>query len=165
MYIFTKKRKKEKKEKNKKRWEWIMNEKETWCIEVWIVRNWEWKWNWVWIVVMLYFLSCAFVILKSHNSWKPSLIKPWKDLKIHVDCVFVVGLKMTGNFDLFNFSGKWEKHMPVRFKRISLVRIICSYSWFSWKMCCTLILMMFDNWIHHLLLIFDYVVWYAKVVW
>jgi len=26
----------------------------------------------------------------------------------------MVGLKMTGNFDLFNFSGKWEKHMPVR---------------------------------------------------
>jgi len=56
-------------------------------------------------------------------SWKTIILEslaslqPWKDLKIHVDCVFVVGLKMTSNFDLLKFSGKWERHMPVRFKR------------------------------------------------
>jgi len=56
-------------------------------------------------------------------SWKTIILEslaslqPWKDLKIHADCVFVVGLKMTSNFDLFKFNGKWERHMPVRFKR------------------------------------------------
>jgi len=56
-------------------------------------------------------------------SWKTIILEslaslqPWKDLKIHAECVFVVELKMTSNFDLLKFSGKWERHMPVRFKR------------------------------------------------
>ena len=47
------------------------------------------------------FSKLCFCDLESLASLQPS-----KDLKIHADCVFVVGLKMTGNFDLFNFNGK-----------------------------------------------------------
>ena len=56
-------------------------------------------------------------------SWKTIILEslaslqPWKDLKIHVECVFVVELKMTSNFDLLKSSGKRERHMPARFKR------------------------------------------------
>jgi len=79
--------------------------------------NYEWKRNLVywgfnceeWRVELKLGLNCSYALFSKLcfcDLEKPLFLKslaslqPWKHLKIHADCVFVVGLKMTSNFDL-----------------------------------------------------------------